>query len=219
MLARSARDAGPPRTGSLSGGCSGIGCVPSSSELGYFPEQPEGEAVRWWSPKLQRRSRGACAEGSTIVTERLPAGLRTRQRALGSRTDPAWLEVQRRGTGDSATLIVEAKRIVEGRDVPSVRAQLEAYAEDDPRSAGSRSRYDTCHPPVRKKLTEAGLSYIDATGNMRWAHEARASMSQIEVLIVIRGVGLDTNVRTLKGQPAAKIVRAIADFAGKWRDP
>src|SRR6202034_2422091 len=68
--------------------------------------------------------------------------------------------------GTSATFVVEAKRIVEGRDVASLKNQLDAYCRQfSPAQGLVVARY--LSPPVRAKLAEAGLSYIDATGNMR----------------------------------------------------
>lgn len=165
------------------------------------PEAPENEA------EVLRR-------GIAILAERLPAGWTS---SVSSATDPvdARLDVQD-PDGNSATLIIEAKRVVEGRDVASVRAQLEAYAETVPGAQGLVvARY--LSPPVRNKLTEAGLSYVDATGNMR------IELTRPGLYVSDRGADRDPwrgpgrPRGTLKGEPAARIVRAIADFAGKWK--
>lgn len=165
------------------------------------PEAPENEA------EVLRR-------GIAILAERLPAGWTS---SVSSETDPvdARLDVQD-PDGNSATLIIEAKRVVEGRDVASVRAQLEAYAETVPGAQGLVvARY--LSPPVRNKLTEAGLSYVDATGNMR------IELTRPGLYVSDRGADRDPwrgpgrPRGTLKGEPAARIVRAIADFAGKWK--
>jgi hypothetical protein len=117
--------------------------------------------------------------------------------------------------GNSATLIVEAKRVVEGRDVASLRAQLDAYAESIPGAQGLViARY--LSPPVREKLAEADLSYVDATGNLR------VQLTRPGLFVSDRGADKDPwrgpgrPRGTLKGEPAAKIVRSIADFARKW---
>ena len=67
--------------------------------------------------------------------------------------------------GRAATFVVEAKRVVDGRDVPSVLKQLEMYIGQDDRANGLLvARY--LSPRVRASLTENGTSYVDATGNM-----------------------------------------------------
>jgi len=96
-----------------------------------------------------------------------------------------------------------------------MRRGVAVLAERFPRGQGLViARY--LSPPVREKLAGAGLSYIDVTGNMR---------------IEIRSPGLFLSDRgadrdpwrgpgrprgTLKGAPAAKIIRAVADFSGPW---
>lgn len=151
--------------------------------------------------------------GTAMLAERLPTGWSIR---ILSEAEPidAVLEV-RDEVGTPAMLIVEAKRIVEGRDVASLQAQLDAYVQRFPGAQGLVvARY--LSPPVRAKLTEAGLSYIDATGNMR------VQVRSPGLFISDRGAdrdpwrGLGRPRGTLKGEPAAKIVRAIADFAGTW---
>lgn len=164
-------------------------------------EAPENEA------EVLRR-------GVAMLAERLPEGW-TLSAQSEAKTIDALIDV-RDGDGNLATLIVEAKRIVEGRDVASVRAQLDAYAEKIPGAQGLVvARY--LSPPVRTKLTDAGLSYIDATGNMR------IEVTRPGLYMSDRGADSDPwrgpgrPRGTLKGEPAAKLVRAIADFAGKWK--
>lgn len=151
--------------------------------------------------------------GAAMLAERLPSGWSSR---MLSEVEPidALLEIRDEG-GTPATLIVEAKRIVEGRDVASLRAQFDAYAEQFPGAHGLVvARY--LSPPVRAKLTGAGMSYIDATGNLR------VQLRSPGLFLSDRGADRDPwrgpgrPRGTLKGEPAAKIVRAIADFAGTW---
>jgi hypothetical protein len=69
---------------------------------------------------------------------------------------------------------------------------------------------------VRAKLAESGLSYIDATGNMR------VEVASPGLFLSDRGADRDPwrgpgrPRGTLKGEPAAKIVRAVADLSGPW---
>lgn len=118
--------------------------------------------------------------------------------------------------GGEAVFIVEAKTVLEARDVPSVRDQLEAYLQAVPGSVGMVvARY--LAKPVRDRLTAAGLSYADATGNVLF----RASRPGLYV--ADRGANRDPwrgpgrPRGTLKGEPAAKVVRALLDRAQPWR--
>ncbi|MFB9628779.1 hypothetical protein [Nonomuraea helvata] len=81
-------------------------------------------------------------------------------------------------------LVVEAKRVVERRDTATLLHQLNAAADEHPGSRGVVvSRY--LSPPVRKRLSDAGLSYIDATGNIT------LNVSQPGLYIADRGADHD----------------------------
>ncbi len=163
-------------------------------------EAPESEA------EVMRR-------GAAMLADRLPKGWSSNLTPADGSID-ALLEICDEA-GTSATLVVEAKRIVEGRDIASLKSQLDAYLQQfSPAQGLVVARY--LSPPVRAKLTEAGLSYIDATGNMR------VELSRPGLFLSDRGSDNDPwrgpgrPRGTLKGEPAAKIVRALADFAGPW---
>ena len=153
--------------------------------------------------------------GAAILAERLPAGWSARliDPEPDGRID-GLIEVIA-ADGRSATLVVEAKRILEGRDVGGLRDKLERYAQTLPDAQGLvLARY--LSPPVRARLAEEELSYIDATGNLR------IKISSPGLFLSDRGADRDPwrgpgrPRGTLKGAPAARIVRAIADFAGPW---
>ena len=152
--------------------------------------------------------------GVAMLAERLPAGWSAFLDADGKHGTDASIEVK--GTdGSSAILIAEAKRVVDGRDVGPLGERLAVKARKGSEGQGLlMARY--LSPPVREKLTEAGLSYIDATGNIR------VEVDSPGLFISDRGADRDPwrgpgrPLGTLKGEPAAKVVRAIADFAGPW---
>lgn len=153
--------------------------------------------------------------GEVILTDRLPAGWSARSVPLApdDRRD-ALLEV-RAPDGASVTLVLEAKRVVEGRDVAALRNQLDAYVSDVPGGQGVVvARY--LSPPVQARLQEAGLSYVDATGNIR------VEVPSPGLYLSDRGADKDPwrgpgrPRGTLKGGPAAKVVRAVVDIAGSW---
>lgn len=114
--------------------------------------------------------------------------------------------------GQKAILAVEAKRVVASRDLPSMMSQLE-------RSLAKAGLTDTCPlivgrylaPSTRERLEELGVAYADATGNRLLALERPA--------LLIRSLGQDRDPwrgagrprGTLKGAPAAKVVRWLAD--------
>lgn len=113
-------------------------------------------------------------------------------------------------TGVAATVPVEVKRIIEGRDIAII-------AEAMGNSPGDRivmARYLSAS--AREKLTGAGLSWADATGNMR------INLPWPGLFIFDRGDDSDPwrgpgrPRGTLKGEPAAKVVRALIDFDRSW---
>ncbi|WP_285728273.1 hypothetical protein [Psychromicrobium xiongbiense] len=72
-------------------------------------------------------------------------------------------------------------------------------------------------PSVREKLDAAGRSYLDLTGNVLIHSDKPA--------LLVSGRGEDSDpwrgpgrpLGALKGEPAAKVVRALVDFEGPWK--
>jgi hypothetical protein len=117
--------------------------------------------------------------------------------------------------GRSVTLVVEARRVVEGRDVSGVVEQLATYTRQVSNGHGLlAARY--LSPQVRARLIESGLSFVDATGNVR------LEVTSPGLFIADRGAdgdpwrGPGRPRGTLEGTPAARIVRAIADLSDDW---
>ena len=117
--------------------------------------------------------------------------------------------------GATASLLIEAKRGLERRNVLAVSEQLRRASVGFPNAwAVVVARY--LAPSVREALAEQGVSYIDATGNMRLVVSAPG--------LFIAGRGVDSDPwrgpgrprGTLKGVPAAKVVRALVDYTGPW---
>ena len=124
--------------------------------------------------------------GAAILAERLPAGWAARLvTTVPDRRMDGVIEVMA-PDGASATFVVEAKRTVEGRDIEALREQLARYAGTLPNPRGLvAARY--LSPPVRARLTEENLSYIDATGNLSIEMSSRVSSSQTAELTAIPG--------------------------------
>lgn len=117
--------------------------------------------------------------------------------------------------GTTASLVIEAKRVLERRNVFAVSEQLRGATGRFPNAwTVVVARY--LAPSVREALAEQGVSYIDATGNMRLV------VSVPGLFIANRGADNDPWRRpgrprgTLKGVPAAKVVRALVDYTGPW---
>lgn len=117
---------------------------------------------------------------------------------------------------DRAELYLEVKRTVDGRDVSEVERRLRGLVSEPTRSRGVvMATY--LSPQVRSRLDDAGLSFVDATGNMR------VELTQPALFIADRGAdrnpwrGPGRPRGTLKGEPAARVVRALADFDRSWR--
>ncbi len=120
-------------------------------------------------------------------------------------TDPA---------GTTAELVVEAKRVVERRDLGRLKERLdEEIAQSGGRAKGlAAARY--LPPRVRAELEELDLAYIDTTGNIRLAIERPAIFisAQVTDRDPWRPPGRPRG--SLKGEPAARVVRTLLDYVG-----
>ncbi len=118
---------------------------------------------------------------------------------------------------ERATLILEVKRKVNGRDVGELKRQLSQY-ESYRYLKNSRGVVVASYlsPPVRARLLDSGLSFVDATGNMR------IELTRPGLFLADRGANKDPwrgpgrPRGTLKGEPAARVVRALADYDRNW---
>lgn len=150
-----------------------------------------------------------------LIRDRLPSGWQA------SEPDPGV-------PGAGAVFVISA---ADGRDVrveieakqgTLVGRQARALAQDiSARAAESRSiplfvaRY--LSPQVREQLQISGVSYVDATGNVM--------LSAVNPGLYLADRGADKDPwrsagrprGTLKGDPAACVVRALLDFAHPWR--
>lgn len=114
--------------------------------------------------------------------------------------------------GQQALLAIEVKRLVATRDIARMLEQVEkgiaaaGLVDAVPLLVG---RYFA--PATRERLEQLGVSYADATGNRLLTLEQPA--------VLVRGVGQDRDPwrgpgrprGTLKGAPAARVVRWLVD--------
>ena len=163
----------------------------------------------------------------------------TAVKAIGTRLPPRWFLLDReretavrspqdssrmadaiwelRGPdGLSSDIIVETKGPpVEPRMVDRIASRLKALANSRYEQAGTTpvcmlvSTY--LSPLARERLTEAGISYADATGNLRFAVDRPAVYIEIQ--------GADRNpfrenrpLHSLKGGRAARVARGLLDY-------
>lgn len=158
--------------------------------------------------------------GVALLTERLPAGWQVEVAeevpvGSGGRRADAVVDLTA-SDGSQALLVLEAKRSVVVRDLPAMVDQLTVRAAD---LAGSGrevvpllvARY--LASSARRWLQERGVSYVDATGNVRVVVDRPA--------LYMRDSGADHDPwrgpgrprATLQGFPAARVVRALVDFS------
>ena len=156
-----------------------------------------------------------------LLRERLPASWSLDATVEPARRDPrvdAELRL-RAPDGGEVTVLVEAKRLLNARDVPVALEQLQRYAA----GLGGNvilvlaARY--LAPTTRERIVAAGAGYVDLTGNVQLAAESPA--------VLVRDRGADRDPwrgpgrprGTLKGPPAARVVRALVDFAPPYSVP
>jgi hypothetical protein len=137
----------------------------------------------------------------------------TREPRYGRRRPDALLRIEA-PDGTSAQLLVEAKMTLNARDVPDVLRRL-GEARDEAR--GERfeeplviGRYIA--PRTRAMLAEAGVSYLDATGNLRFQIDRPAIFVAADGADSDPWRGPERETRTLRGRPATRVVRALIDF-------
>jgi hypothetical protein len=146
------------------------------------------------------------------ITARLPQRWRSKLTLdvpRGSRRADALLEI-RSPDGTRGVIIVEAKRLLEPKDLPAVLAQVRL---DQDKVAGAVVAAPYLGLQTRERLREEGVGYADLTGNL-WVTLDRPGL-------LIEAAGAEKNpwreerpARSLKGPKAGRIVRALCDFLG-----
>lgn len=111
---------------------------------------------------------------------------------------------------------LELKSTLRPVDVQTLKERFVALKRDAPEMTGIvAARY--LSSSTREALEEAEVSYIDATGN------ARIEASDVPFVFINKGLSRDPwkgpgrPTATLKGGPAARVVRALLDFRGPWK--
>jgi len=112
--------------------------------------------------------------------------------------------------GTTGKVFVEAKRVVEPRDVPRAVGQLESFRDEEEAALLVTAPY--LSPRVRELLEDAGTGWFDSTGNLR------LRLDRPSVFIDRIGANRspftdaeDRRLKSLKGPGAARVVRALLD--------
>lgn len=154
--------------------------------------------------------------GFKALTERLPTGWKLVERnkeQLGPHTvDSIWRLTD--PTGTSIELIVEAKRAIERRDLRRIRDRVKNIVDDSKNESEGLVIGRYLSPQVRADLIGLGLSYADAAGNIRIEFERPAIFISDRVTDKDPWRGPGRPRGSLKGEPAARVVRALIDFQG-----
>lgn len=123
--------------------------------------------------------------------------------------------------GADAIVLIEAKRLINTRDVPiameSLQRAASAWSSTQVVLPMMMARY--LPPPTRERIAAAGAGYADATGNLLLSCDRPA--------LFLRDRGADRDPwrgpgrprGTLQGVPAARVVRALIDFAPPYTVP
>jgi hypothetical protein len=158
------------------------------------------------------------AAARSTLAERLPWGwsvVEAERVADGNPRVDAALQVRAPGA-EVLEIGVAARQLLDPRDIVSVQADLSEFLSSGPQRIGLvASRY--LAPSTRDRLVEAGLSYIDATGNVH------VQAGKPAIFIADRGADRDPwrgpgrPRGTLTGGPAAQVVRALVDIPGPWK--
>jgi len=119
-------------------------------------------------------------------------------------------------SGEQVRFLVEAKRLLVGRDIPKVSEQLRWAADRELVDTKTMVMSRYLAPPTRERLSEGAMSFIDATGNILVQSSRPA--------LYVRDRGADKDPwrspgrprGSLAGEPAARVVRALIAGRGPW---
>lgn len=169
-------------------------------------------------------NRDVIRRAAELITDRLPEAWTSELRekvSNGRRRADAVLSVQA-PDGNRALVVIEAKRSIETRDAIPIAKQLNALSAgfgDDQVVATGLLAAPYVNPATRARLTELGVGYADATGNL--------SVRVDRPALFMRDVGSDKNPWRGPGRPrgsfkagtAARVFRALIDFAPPYSVP
>ncbi|MDC5696150.1 hypothetical protein OO014_02700 [Intrasporangium calvum] len=150
-----------------------------------------------------------------LVRDRLPETWKVTHAVepqQGSLRPDLWIQLEA-PDGRAARLLLEVRQVVERRDVARISDQVRLIASNPGDVPVVAARY--LSTSVREALAADGLSYVDATGNIRIGVDSPV------IYISDRGEDRDPWRKgrprgTLKGEPAARVARALLDYDRDW---
>lgn len=158
-----------------------------------------------------------------VLGERLPDSWALKAREKWPTADDRRIDLVtdlRSPDGQQLTLVIEAKRSITPRDVQPILNQLATFASDRGKAPVLPVLVARYLPETtRQRIIEAGAGYVDATGNVRIVADRPA------LFLADRGADSDPwrgpgRPRSgLRGEPAARVVRALADFVPPYSVP
>ncbi len=150
-------------------------------------------------------------DAAETLRRRLPRSWRIDESAPRERGPDSLFHVHA-PDGNRSTLIVEIKPRVDPRDVPRLIAQFREHARHERnRNPGFLLVAPYVSPRTQELLDEAGVGYIDTTGNVRLALERPALFIE-RCGAVSNPWPEDHSLRSLKGPSSGRVVRALCDF-------
>jgi hypothetical protein len=168
--------------------------------------------------------RDVIRRATELIVDRLPQAWTSELREQvrrGRRQADAVLRVQA-PDGSRALIVIEAKRSIETRDATPIAEQLNALSAafaDGKSVATGLLAAPYVNPATRVRLTELGVGYADSTGNL--------SLRLDRPALFMRDVGADRDPwrgpgrprGSFKGGSAARVFRALVDFAPPYSVP
>jgi hypothetical protein len=182
-----------------------------------MPSQtPSQQDPRAEAPPLEREE-DVLRRSLGYVRQRLPPSWRfsvAEQTSVGGLQVDAVVELQA-PDGDRVLLLVEAKRALAARDVTYALEQLERARERFDQPDGVVPMLIARYLPAstRARIEQRGAAYADATGNLRVVLDQPALFLRDTGAARDPWRGPGRPRGSLKGPPAARVVRALVDFA------
>jgi len=188
-----------------------------------MPSSAASRASRIRETPAPQRESDVLSAAVEALRERLPASWTIARDDLRDERDSgvdAILRVTPPG-GSEVVVLIEAKRLINTRDVPftldRLRRAASRWAPQEEVAFVLVARY--LAPATRQRIAELGGGYVDATGNLLLAADRPA--------LFLRDRGADRDPwrspgrprGTLQGPPAARVVRALIDFAPPYTVP
>jgi hypothetical protein len=143
-----------------------------------------------------------------IIKQRLPTGWQAR--TSGRRRKPDRLKITA-PDGRSASLVLHQQDRLDPRALLLLLLQREQ--QDEPRPDVVVGSF--LSPEVRRRLVEAGIGFVDSTGNMR------LSLAEPGLFVETQGADRNPNprqrpARSLAGVKAGRVVRALCKRIAPW---